>query len=91
MLAIPGLFARSDAPRPGGLFDVLAARARGGRLPAREILIALLEGLGPIWPGRITLDGLDLGDTWRHPALRRADATDGLVPFHSCRNGSPIR
>jgi hypothetical protein len=82
VLAIPGLFARSDTPRPGGLFDVLAVRTRGGRLPAREILIALLEGLGPIWPGRTRLEGLDLGDTWRHPALRRGDATAGLVPFH---------
>ena len=25
---------------------------------------------------------MPLGDTWRHPAIRRADATDGLVPFH---------
>jgi hypothetical protein len=23
-----------------------------------------------------------LGDCWRHPALRRDDATDGLVPLH---------
>ena len=28
------------------------------------------------------LDGMSLGDTWKHPAIKRADATNGLVPFH---------
>ncbi len=83
-LARPDLFARNDTARPGGLFDVLAdqARAKGGRLPAPAILDLLLEALGPIWHGRLSLGGLPLGDTWRHPAIRRDDATDGLVPIH---------
>jgi len=83
-LARPDLFARADKARPGGLFDVLAQKAKsdGGRLPAAAILDLLLEALGPIWQGRLTLGGLPLGDTWRHPAIRRDDATDGLVPIH---------
>jgi len=81
-LARPDLFARGDTSRPGGLFDVLVARAEDGRLPAPVILEVLLEALGPIWEGRLTLDGKPLGDCWRHPALRRDDATDGLVPLH---------
>jgi hypothetical protein len=82
--ARPDLFARRDAARPGGLFDVLAeqARAGGGRLPAAAILDLLLEALGPIWEGRLSLGGVPLGDCWRHPAIRRGDATDGLVPIH---------
>jgi hypothetical protein len=68
--------------RPGALFDVMAARANGGRLPAPMILEVLLEALGPIWPGRISLGGVPLGDCWRHPAIRREDPTDGLVPIH---------
>jgi Protein of unknown function (DUF1688) len=76
------MFASADRPRPGGLFDHLAAAAAGGALPAPRILEALLVGFGPIWPGRIALSGLSLGDTWRHPAIRRRDATDGLVPLH---------
>ncbi|RAK60687.1 DUF1688 domain-containing protein [Phenylobacterium hankyongense] len=68
--------------RPGTLFDVMAGRARGGRLPAPVILEVLLDALGPIWPGRLELGGVALGDCWRHPALRRDDATDGLVPLH---------
>jgi hypothetical protein len=81
-LARPDLFASADAPRPGGLYDILAARADRGRLPAPAILELLLEALGPIWAGRLVLCGIPLGDCWRHPALRRDDATDGLVPLH---------
>jgi hypothetical protein len=82
VLARRDLFAAGDAPRPGGLYDILAARAEGGRLPAPAILELLLEALGPIWSGRLTLEGVALGDCWRHPALRRGDATDTLVPLH---------
>jgi len=69
-------------PRPGALFDDLAAAAVDGTVPARAILIAVLRRLGPIWPGRLALEGVNLGDCWRHPGLRRADATTGLIPFH---------
>lgn len=68
--------------RPGDLYDLMAARAQDGALPATMILDVLLERLGPIWPGRLTLGGLPLGDCWRHPAIKRDDATDGLAPLH---------
>jgi hypothetical protein len=45
-------------------------------------LRAVLHHLGPIWPGRISLDGVSLGDTWRHPTIVRDDETNGLIPFH---------
>lgn len=77
------LFALADKPRPGGLYDAIRARAVDGRLlRAPVILEVLLEALGPVWQDRLTLGGVDLGDTWRHPAIRRDDATDGLVPIH---------
>lgn len=69
-------------PRLGDLFDVLKADAPGGTIPARRILIAVLNALAPIWPGREMLGGVPLGDTWRHPFARARDASDGLVPFH---------
>lgn len=76
------VFGRHDDPRPGGLFDVIAATAEGTTIRATAILDALLQHLGPIWPGRIVLGGIDLGDTWRHPLAEAPDATGGLVPFH---------
>ncbi|HEU0149986.1 MAG TPA: URC4/urg3 family protein [Bradyrhizobium sp.] len=76
------IFAGEDSARPGGLFDHLAAHATGGRIVAATILSELLIQLGPIWPSRITLDGVALGDCWRHPALTSDDATSDLVPLH---------
>ena len=75
------LFARNDGARPGGLFDHLAAIAPGA-LPAPAILHELLVHLGGIWPDRLTLGGMPLGDTWRHPAIKRTDASNGLMPLH---------
>lgn len=62
--------------RPGDLYDVLKARAENGRLPAPVILEVLLEALGPIWPGRLSLGGRPLGDCWRHPQ------SPSPVPLH---------
>jgi hypothetical protein len=78
----PDIFGQIDDPRPGGLFDVIAATAENDQIKATAILEALLTHLGSIWPGRITLGGVDLGDTWRHPLVEAPDATKGLVPFH---------
>jgi Protein of unknown function (DUF1688) len=68
--------------RIGGLFDHLAEQAQDGRLPAPAILSAVLEGFAEIWPGRIELAGVNLGDVGRHPAAGGDDLTSGLVPFH---------
>jgi hypothetical protein len=68
--------------RVGNLFDHLAARARAGRLSAATVLEVVLHALGSIWPGRLSLGGVALGDVWRHPAVHAPDASDGLVPFH---------
>jgi hypothetical protein len=78
----PDVFGQHEDPRPGGLFDVIVATADEDRIKATSILDALLSYLGPIWPGRISLAGADLGDTWRHPAIETVDSTNGLVPFH---------
>jgi len=78
----PDIFGRHDTPRPGGLFDLLKARAENGRLPAPLILSELLQQLGPIWPSRLTLGGIALGDCWKHPSLVTDDATNSLVPLH---------
>jgi hypothetical protein len=81
-LARPEVFARNDLPRPGGFFDHLAAKAEGGSIAAPLILSELLQRFGPIWPSRLTLGGVPLGDCWRHPSMVTADATSELVPLH---------
>jgi len=66
--------------RPSGLLKVV--KDRGGEVRAADLLGDLLEGLGPIWPGRIELGGVNLGDCWRHPAAGGTGMSAGLVPFH---------
>jgi hypothetical protein len=61
--------------RLGALGLFLRDQAQNGELPATSVLTAVLEALGPIWPGRGTLAGRPLGDVWAHPAV-------GKVPFH---------
>jgi len=78
----PDVFGRHDTPRPGGLFDRLVIQADNRQLPAPTILSELLQQLGPIWPSRLTLGGIALGDCWKHPALTTTDATSGLMPLH---------
>ena len=78
----PEIFGSLDTPRPGGLFDRLATLAADRRLPAPTILSELLKELGPIWPSRLTLGGIALGDCWKHPMLTTGDATSHLMPLH---------
>jgi hypothetical protein len=78
----PDIFGRHDTPRPGGLFDQLITQAENACLPAAAILVTLLRQLGPIWPSRLTLGGIALGDCWKHPSLTTSDMTNGTVPLH---------
>jgi len=78
----PEVFGRNAAPRPGGLFDHFAALATDRRVSAPTILAELLHHLGSIWPSRLSLGGVPLGDCWHHPSLKTSDATNGLVPLH---------
>lgn len=68
--------------RVGQLIDYLWTHAEGKSLQAENILAAVLESLGSIWPGRITLQGAPLGDVWRHPHAGGEGASAGLLPFH---------
>jgi hypothetical protein len=76
------IFGQRDRPRPGGLFDHLVACAKGDAIAAPRVLHEVLLQLGPIWPSRLALAGIPLGDCWKHPAITTGDATDGLMPLH---------
>lgn len=66
--------------RPGGIFDFI--KKQGDTVPAVRLLRAVLDGLGPIWPGRIQIQGVNLGDCWRHRLLGDLATSESLVPFH---------
>ena len=76
--ARPDLF--GSPPRVGGLYDRF--RALSEPPSAAKLLEILLDAFRGIWPERIVVDGVGLGDVWYHGAVRRSDGTDRLVPFH---------
>ncbi|MEB3211718.1 MAG: URC4/urg3 family protein [Leptolyngbyaceae bacterium] len=81
----PGEIREPDQPsvaRPGYLLDYLVAHHPTHTLPAEAVLSAVLEGFSSIWPGRVILEGVNLGDVWPHPALPKTSPGSHLVPFH---------
>lgn len=72
----------SSHPRVGHLFDYLCAQSTQGVLSAERILLAVLDSLGPIWPGRLKIQGVNLGDVWRHRLAAGVGPSAGLVPLH---------
>jgi len=72
----------TDGPRPGHLFDYLCAHTSAGSVSAHQILQAVLDSLGPIWPGRLSIGSVNLGDVWYHRQVTGPGCTAGLVPFH---------
>lgn len=87
----PHIFGSGEAsapPRIGGMFSYLFHRAVDGKLPAREILAAVLESLAPVWSGPHRVGGVPLGDVWPHPAAAPAQPdtepalAGSMMPFH---------
>lgn len=72
----PALFGASG--RPGQLF----ALGADGALSAQDLLVALLNSLSDIWPAANQIDGLGLGDCWRHPDVAGEGQSRGWMPFH---------
>ncbi len=80
MLRGDGAFAAR--PRPGALFDALMPHEANRGVRAEAILRAVLDGLGSIWLTGNAIDGVALGDVWRHPFAGGEGKTAGWVPFH---------
>lgn len=70
------------AGRPGALFDLVLAAAGPAGPAAHGVLEALLRHFSAIWPSPNAIDGVPLGDCWRHPAVAGAGLTRGWMPFH---------
>jgi hypothetical protein len=77
----PDLFDK-DEPRPGHLLDALHAGAVDHCVASADVLTAVLTGFGSIWPGRLSLGGVPLGDVWRHPGAGGSGPGADLVPLH---------
>ena len=76
LTALPEYF--GENPRPGNLVNYLVGKVNNNQLEAATVFDAVLSSLSEIWSGRQSIDGVNLGDVWRHADV----ADDGFVPFH---------
>jgi hypothetical protein len=77
LISLPHMFG-DENPRPGNLVNYLLDKSANGQLAAATVLNAVLSGFSDIWPGRLEVAGVNLGDVWQHSGV----ADDHLVPFH---------
>ncbi|WII71528.1 URC4/urg3 family protein [Bdellovibrio sp. 22V] len=62
--------------RPGGMVDYLYKKY-GRKVTGPQLLRAVLDGMGDIWPGRVKISGVNLGDIWSYGKV-----PGGLAAFH---------
>ena len=70
-----------ELARPGGLFETLIPDDENA-IAAADLLLGLQDGLSSIWASGNAVDGVPLGDAWRHRNAGGDDRTSGWVPFH---------
>jgi hypothetical protein len=73
-------------PRPSGIYTQILSPApvlpNTADVAAHDILSQILLSCSGIWPSGNTLDGVPVGDCWRHEAVRGPGLSDGWIPFH---------
>lgn len=68
--------------RLGGVLEAIESLDTGEGVRASTLLSYILKTLGPIWPGRIAIDGQNLGDVWRHSKIVGEGGLNTLLPLH---------
>jgi hypothetical protein len=66
--------------RPSDLLALLLKE--NNEVNAEQVLKIVLLYFGAIWPSRLSLNHIPLGDTWSHPHLGTEGSFESLVPFH---------
>lgn len=66
----------------GALVDYLLNNFGAQTIRATDILTTVLQAFGSIWPGRVAIGNVNLGDVWCHSMVGGEGPTAGLIPFH---------
>jgi hypothetical protein len=77
----PEIFGEGNS-RLGNFIDLIAPERSVEPVKAGDVLQHVLSVFSPIWPGRVSLAGVNLGDVWTHSQVVTNDGSSGLVPFH---------
>lgn len=68
--------------RLGKFYDYVDRLATAGAIPAGRLLTAVLDTFSEVWPARLYINGVPLGDVWEHAALQSFAIAPGFIPFH---------
>lgn len=70
--------------RLGSLYDYVIDKATTDPhvISAPKVLEIILDTFSSIWPGRIAIDNQNMGDIWKHSAVKGEGLTNHLIPFH---------
>lgn len=68
--------------RLGDFYAYVCSLERNNTLSASTLLRSVLQAFGPIWPKRIAIEGIYLGDVWPYPALKTDEVGSEFIPFH---------
>lgn len=71
-----------DEGRLGNFYSYVSSLASQDHLEATQIFHAVLAAFNTIWPQRLTLNGVSLGDVWQYHALKTEIPGSEYVPFH---------
>jgi hypothetical protein len=76
------VFSQAGQLRLGHFFDHVLKHARNNCISALDVLAEVLATFQDIWPGRVKVAGVNLGDVWTHSQIVGESPQDHLVPFH---------
>jgi hypothetical protein len=68
--------------RLGNFYDYVERLALAGTLSAGRLLTAVLDTFSDVWPARLCINGVPLGDVWEHEALQSFAVAPGVMPLH---------
>jgi hypothetical protein len=68
--------------RLGDFFSYVSSLQTNNNISATHIFQAVLLGFNEVWPERLSLHGVSLGDVWIHKALKTNNPGSEYIPFH---------
>ncbi len=68
--------------RLGDFYSYICSLETNNSIAATSIFKAVLDGFDSVWPVRLLLNGVSLGDVWIHKALKTNEPNSEYIPFH---------
>lgn len=75
-------FALAPLSRPGELVHLALNSANNGSVSIPEIFTEIVNRYSSIWPDRLTIDNIPMGDVWHLEGFGLSSLAPDYVPFH---------